>query len=54
MMFFKMHLQGEGGELLADIHGGDCGHHSSSQTLVGKVFRSGFFGPWHSMTRLSW
>ena len=32
----------QGKELLTDIHGGDCGHHSSSRTLVGKVFRSGF------------
>lgn len=32
-------------ELLADIHGGDCGHHSSSWTLVGKGFRSGFYRP---------
>jgi ribonuclease HI len=32
----------QGRELLADIHGGDCGHHSSSRTLVGKAFRSGF------------
>ena len=33
----------KGKELLADIHGGDCGHHSSSWTLVGKAFRSGFY-----------
>ena len=33
----------QGKELLTDIHGGDCGHHSSSWTLVGKVFRSGFY-----------
>ena len=33
----------QGRELLVDIHGGDCGHHSSSRTLVGKVFRSGFY-----------
>ena len=32
----------QGKELLVDIHGGDYGHHSSSRTLVGKVFRSGF------------
>lgn len=32
-----------GKELLADIHGGDCGHHSSSRTLVGKAFCSGFY-----------
>ena len=25
----------QGLELLADIYGGDCGHHSSSRTLVG-------------------
>jgi hypothetical protein len=30
---------------LADIHGGDCGHHSSSHTLVGKIFCSGFYWP---------
>ncbi|XP_073367681.1 uncharacterized protein [Aegilops tauschii subsp. strangulata] len=35
----------QGGKLLADIHGGDCGHHSSSRTLVGKAFRSGFYWP---------
>lgn len=33
----------QGRELLIDIHGGDCGHHSSSRTLVGKLFRSGFY-----------
>ena len=35
----------QGRELLIDIHGGDCGLHSSSRTLVGKVFRSGFYWP---------
>ena len=35
----------QGKELLADIHSGDCGHHSSSRTLVGKVFRSGIDRP---------
>ena len=35
----------QGRELLIDIHGGDCGHHSSSRTLVVKVFRSGFYWP---------
>ncbi|XP_045086353.1 uncharacterized protein [Aegilops tauschii subsp. strangulata] len=35
----------QGRELLADIHGRDCGHDSSSRTLVGKVFRSGFYWP---------
>ena len=33
----------QGLELLADIHGGDCGHHSSPRTLVGKAFCSGFY-----------
>ena len=44
----------QGKELLADIHGGDCGHHSSSRTLVGKAFRSGFRSGHHSTTQLSW
>ena len=35
----------QGKELLTDIHSGDCGHHSSSRTLVGKVFCSGFYRP---------
>ena len=35
----------QGKDLIADIHGGDCGHHSSSRTLVGKAFRSGFYWP---------
>ena len=35
----------QGKELLIDIHGGDCGHHSSPRTLVGKAFRSGFYWP---------
>ena len=33
----------QGRELLTDIHGGDCGHHSSSRTLVGKAFHSRFY-----------
>ena len=35
----------QGLELLAGIHGGDCGHHSTSRTLVGKAFCSGFYWP---------
>ncbi|XP_073360226.1 uncharacterized protein [Aegilops tauschii subsp. strangulata] len=35
----------QGRELLADIHVGGCRRHSSSCTLVGKVFRSGFYWP---------
>jgi hypothetical protein len=35
----------EGCELLAEVHGGECGNHASSRTLVGKVFRHGFYWP---------
>jgi hypothetical protein len=37
--------QEEGHDLLAEIHGGECGRHSSSRTLVGKAFRHGFYWP---------
>jgi hypothetical protein len=37
--------QEEGRELLAEIHGGECGSHSSSRTLVGKAFRHCFYWP---------
>jgi hypothetical protein len=37
--------QEEGRELLTEIHGGECGSHSSSCTLVGKAFRHGFYWP---------
>jgi hypothetical protein len=37
--------QEEGCELLAEIHGGECGSHSSSRTLVGKAFRHSFYWP---------
>ena len=33
----------EGRQLIRDIHSGECGHYSSSRTLAGKVFRSGFY-----------
>jgi hypothetical protein len=32
-------------ELLVEIHGGECGNHASSRTLVGKAFRHGFDWP---------
>jgi hypothetical protein len=35
----------EGCELLAEVHGGECGNHASSCTLVGKAFRHGFYWP---------
>jgi hypothetical protein len=31
--------------LLTEIHGGGCGSHSSSRTLVSKAFRHGFYWP---------
>jgi hypothetical protein len=37
--------QEEGCELLTEIHGGECGSHSSSRTLVGKAFQHGFYWP---------
>jgi hypothetical protein len=37
--------QEEGRELLVEIHGGECGSHSASRTLVGKAFRHGFYWP---------
>ena len=41
----------QGKELLEDIHGGDGGHHSSSRTVVGKAFYSGFY--WPTVTSLA-
>jgi hypothetical protein len=35
----------QGHELLRDIHGGVCGHHALSCTLVGNAFRQGFYWP---------
>jgi hypothetical protein len=35
--------QEEGRELLAEIHGGECGSHSASHTLVGKAFQHDFY-----------
>jgi ribonuclease HI len=37
--------QEEGRGLLTEVHGGECGSHSSSRTLVGKAFRHGFYWP---------
>ena len=37
-VFLRFISREEGGELLADIHEGECGSHSSSRTLVGKAF----------------
>jgi hypothetical protein len=35
----------EGCELLVEVHGGECGNHASSRTLVGKAFQHGFYWP---------
>jgi hypothetical protein len=35
----------EGCDLLADVHGGECGNYASSHTLVGKAFRHRFYWP---------
>jgi transposase InsO family protein len=35
----------EGCELLAEVHGGECGNHASFCTLVGKAFWHGFYWP---------
>jgi hypothetical protein len=32
-------------KLLEEIHSGTCGNHVASRTLVGKVFRAGFYWP---------
>ena len=34
----------EGKDILREIHEGVCGNHATSWTLVGKAYRSGFFG----------
>jgi hypothetical protein len=35
----------EGWERIRDIHAGVCGHHAATRTLVGNVFRQGFYLP---------
>jgi hypothetical protein len=35
----------EGHDLLRDIHAGICGHHAVPRTLIGNVFRQGFYWP---------
>jgi hypothetical protein len=41
----KCILLATGKQLLDEIHAGQCGIHAASRTLVGKVFRSGFYWP---------
>jgi hypothetical protein len=33
----------KGRDLLTEVHGGECGNHASSRTLVGKAFWHGFY-----------
>src|SRR3954463_7370106 len=35
----------DGQKLLAEIHGGICGHHIGARALAGKAFWQGFFWP---------
>jgi transposase InsO family protein len=35
----------EGKNLLKDLHSGACGHHAAPRTLIGNVFRQGFYWP---------
>ena len=35
----------EGKDILQEAHEGTCGNHAASRTLVGKVFKSGFYWP---------
>jgi ribonuclease HI len=42
-VLMKCILSATGKQLLDEIHAGQCGIHAASRTLVGKVFRSGFY-----------
>jgi hypothetical protein len=44
-VLMKCILLATGKQLLEEIHAGQCGIHAASRTLVGKVFRSGFYWP---------
>jgi hypothetical protein len=44
-VLMKCILSATGKQLLEAIHDGQCGIHAASRTLVGKVFRSGFYWP---------
>jgi hypothetical protein len=46
--------QEEGCELLTEIHGGECGSHSSSRTLVGRPSGMASTGQPPSRMQLSW
>src|SRR5688572_26407437 len=44
-VLMKCILPSTGKQLLEEVHAGQCGIHAASRTLVGKVFRSGFYWP---------
>ena len=44
-VLMKCILPSTGKQLLEEVHAGQCGVHAASRTLVGKVFRSGFYWP---------
>jgi ribonuclease HI/transposase InsO family protein len=44
-VLMKCILSATGKQLLEEIHAGQCGIHVASRSLVGKVFRSGFYWP---------
>jgi ribonuclease HI/transposase InsO family protein len=44
-VLMKCILSATGKQLLDEIHAGQCGIHIASRTLVGKVYRSGFYWP---------
>jgi hypothetical protein len=44
-VLMKCILRSEGLQLLAEIHGGECGCHVAFANLVGKAYRSGFYCP---------
>jgi hypothetical protein len=44
-VLMKYILSATGKQLLDEVHAGQCGVHAASRTLVGKVFRSGFYWP---------
>jgi hypothetical protein len=44
-VLMKCILSATGKQLLDEVHAGQCGIHAASRTLVGKVFRSGFYWP---------
>jgi ribonuclease HI len=44
-VLMKCILSATGKQLLDEVHARQCGIHAASRTLVGKVFRSGFYWP---------